>query len=55
MPRPSPSHSLNPNLTPLLDLVLQLITFFMMLIHFGNQLEGETRAVRLPVAPAALR
>jgi len=54
MPRPSPSHSLNPNLTPLLDLVLQLITFFMMLIHFGNQLEGETRAVRLPVAPAAL-
>ena len=46
--------ALNLNLTPLLDVVLQLITFFMMLIHFGNQLEGETRAVRLPVAPAAL-
>ena len=42
------------NLTPLLDVVLQLITFFMMLIHFGSQLEGSTRAVRLPVAPAAL-
>jgi biopolymer transport protein ExbD len=38
----------------LLDVVLQLITFFMMLIHFGTQLEGATRAVRLPVAPAAL-
>jgi biopolymer transport protein ExbD len=41
-------------LTPLLDVVLQLITFFMMLIHFGTQIEGSTRAVRLPVAPAAL-
>jgi biopolymer transport protein ExbD len=38
----------------LLDVVLQLITFFMMLIHFGTRLEGSTRAVRLPVAPAAL-
>lgn len=54
MSRSSPSSTLNPNLTPLLDLVLQLITFFMMLVHFGNQVEGETRAVRLPVAPAAL-
>ena len=43
-----------PNLTPLLDVVLQLITFFMMLIHFGSKVEGETDAVRLPVAPAAL-
>lgn len=43
-----------PNLTPLLDVVLQLITFFMMLIHFGTKLEGATQAVRLPVAPAAL-
>jgi biopolymer transport protein ExbD len=42
------------NLTPLLDVVLQLITFFMMLIHFGTKLEGATKAVRLPVAPAAL-
>ena len=46
--------TLNPNLTPLLDVVLQLITFFMMLIHFGSRLEGATRAVRLPTAPAAL-
>ncbi|MFO0954156.1 MAG: biopolymer transporter ExbD [Isosphaeraceae bacterium] len=45
---------LNPNLTPLLDVVLQLITFFMMLIHFGTKIEGATRAVRLPVTPAAL-
>jgi biopolymer transport protein ExbD len=45
---------LNPNLTPLLDVVLQLITFFMMLIHFGTKLEGATRDVRLPVTPAAL-
>jgi biopolymer transport protein ExbD len=44
----------NPNLTPLLDIVLQLITFFMMLVHFGSRLEGSTRLVRLPVAPAAL-
>ena len=46
--------AMSPNLTPLLDVVLQLITFFMMLIHFGSKLEGETKAVRLPVAPAAL-
>ena len=55
--RVRPSHSagvLSPNLTPLLDVVLQLITFFMMLIHFGTRLEGATAAVRLPVAPAAL-
>jgi biopolymer transport protein ExbD len=45
---------LNPNLTPLLDVVLQLITFFMMLVHFGTQLEGTAKGVRLPVAPAAL-
>jgi biopolymer transport protein ExbD len=45
---------LSPNLTPLLDVVLQLITFFMMLIHFGTKLEGATKAVRLPLAPAAL-
>jgi biopolymer transport protein ExbD len=46
--------SLSPNLTPLLDVVLQLITFFMMLVHFGTRLEGATKAVRLPLAPAAL-
>jgi biopolymer transport protein ExbD len=44
----------NLNLTPLLDVVLQLITFFMMLIHFGSRLEGATKEVRLPTAPAAL-
>src|SRR3954453_505778 len=44
----------NLNLTPLLDVVLQLITFFMMLIHFGSRLEGATKAVRLPTAAAAL-
>jgi biopolymer transport protein ExbD len=44
----------SPNLTPLLDVVLQLITFFMMLVHFGSRLEGASQAVRLPVAPAAL-
>jgi biopolymer transport protein ExbD len=45
---------LNPNLTPLLDVVLQLITFFLMLVHFGTRLEGATAEVRLPLAPAAL-
>jgi len=34
--------------------VLQLITFFMMLVHFGTRLDGATKAVRLPLAPAAL-
>lgn len=45
---------LEPNLTPLLDVILQLIVFFMMLIHFGTQIEGASREIRLPVAPAAL-
>jgi biopolymer transport protein ExbD len=48
------SGTLNPNLTPLLDVVLQLITFFMMLIHFGTKLEAASREVKLPVTPAAL-
>lgn len=52
--RRSEPDTLSPNLTPLLDVVLQLITFFMMLIHFGTRIEGASRAVRLPVAPAAL-
>jgi biopolymer transport protein ExbD len=43
-----------PNLTPLLDVVLQLITFFMMLVHFGTRIEGATDLVRLPAIPAAL-
>jgi biopolymer transport protein ExbD len=52
--RMTTSSVLNPNLTPLLDVVLQLITFFMMLVHFGTRLEGASKAVRLPMAPAAL-
>lgn len=46
--------ALSPNLTPLLDVILQLIVFFMMLIHFGTQLEGASVAVRLPRTPSAL-
>ncbi len=42
------------NLTPLLDVVLQLVTFFMMLVHFGTRLEGAALEVRLPIASAAL-
>lgn len=42
------------NLTPLLDVVLQLITFFMMLVYFGSRIEGDSKSVRLPVAAAAL-
>jgi biopolymer transport protein ExbD len=52
--RKADSGVLNPNLTPMLDMVLQLITFFMMLIHFGAKLEGSSKGIRLPVAPAAL-
>jgi biopolymer transport protein ExbD len=52
--RTETSSVLNPNLTPLLDVVLQLITFFMMLVHFGTRLEGATKAVQLPVASATL-
>ncbi len=58
MPRQFPKRkapaSLSPNLTPLLDVILQLITFFMMLIHFGTKLESTTANVKLPVTPAAL-
>ena len=50
----SDNGTFNLNLTPLLDVVLQLITFFMMLIHFGTRIEGATREVKLPVTPAAL-
>jgi biopolymer transport protein ExbD len=46
--------SAEPNLTPLLDIVLQLITFFMMLVHFGSRTESSVGNVRLPVAAAAL-
>lgn len=41
-----------PNLTPLLDVVFQLITFFMLLINFSN--ENYDQRVRLPVAASAV-
>ena len=40
-----------PNLTPLLDVVFQLITFFMLVINFGN--DNYDQRVRLPVAASA--
>ena len=40
-----------PNLTPLLDVVFQLITFFMLVINFSN--ENYDQRVRLPVAGTA--
>jgi len=40
-----------PNLTPLLDVVFQLITFFMLVINFSN--DNNDQRVRLPVASAA--
>ena len=52
--RMRPSSTFELNLTPLLDVVLQLITFFMMLIHFGAKIEGASAAIRLPTTPAAL-
>ena len=40
-----------PNLTPLLDVVFQLITFFMLVINFSS--ENYDQRVRLPVADSA--
>ena len=40
-----------PNLTPLLDVVFQLITFFMLVISFSN--DNYDQRVRLPVAGSA--
>jgi biopolymer transport protein ExbD len=40
-----------PNLTPLLDVVFQLITFFMLVINFNN--ENFDARIRLPVAGSA--
>ena len=53
MPRPNRRSAglFSPNLTPLLDVVLQLITFFMMLVHFGSRLEGAGRPCDCPWAP----
>src|ERR1700761_5311232 len=40
-----------PNLTPLLDVVFQLITFFMLLINFSN--DNYDVRIKLPVAGSA--
>jgi biopolymer transport protein ExbD len=40
-----------PNLTPLLDVVFQLITFFMLVINFST--ENYDQRVRLPIAESA--
>jgi biopolymer transport protein ExbD len=40
-----------PNLTPLLDVVFQLITFFMLVINFSS--ENYDQRVRLPIAESA--
>jgi biopolymer transport protein ExbD len=40
-----------PNLTPMLDVVFQLITFFMLCINFGQ--DNYDQRVRLPVAGSA--
>lgn len=44
----------SPNLTPLLDIVLQLITFFMILVHFGTKIEGASERIKLPIVASAL-
>jgi biopolymer transport protein ExbD len=40
-----------PNLTPLLDVVFQLITFFMLVINFTN--DNYDQRIKLPVAGSA--
>jgi biopolymer transport protein ExbD len=40
-----------PNLTPLLDVVFQLITFFMLVINFSQ--DTFDARIKLPVAPSA--
>jgi biopolymer transport protein ExbD len=48
---PSSFDNPEPNLTPLLDVVFQLITFFMLVINFSQ--ENNDQRVRLPVAGTA--
>jgi biopolymer transport protein ExbD len=43
--------SATPNMTPLLDVVFQLITFFMLVINFSN--DNYDQRVRLPIAGSA--
>ena len=45
------AESAEPDLTPLLDIVFQLITFFMLVINFSN--DNYDQRVRLPVAGTA--
>ena len=40
-----------PNLTPLLDVVFQLITFFMLVINFSN--DNHDQRIKLPVTGSA--
>lgn len=40
-----------PNLTPLLDVVFQLITFFMLVINFSN--DNYDQRIKLPIAGSA--
>ena len=47
----SSKESAEPDLTPLLDVVFQLITFFMLVINFSN--DNYDQRVRLPVAGTA--
>jgi biopolymer transport protein ExbD len=37
----------------LLDVVLQLIVFFLMLVHFGTRIEGQALGARVPAAAAS--
>ena len=50
-PSSTPNMQAEPNLTPLLDVVFQLITFFMLVINFSN--DNYDQRVRLPVAGSA--
>ena len=47
----SSSLKAEPNLTPLLDVVFQLITFFMLMINFSS--DNYDRRITLPVAGSA--
>jgi biopolymer transport protein ExbD len=51
MARISTELKAEPNLTPLLDIVFQLITFFMLVINFNT--DNFDKRVRLPVADSA--
>jgi biopolymer transport protein ExbD len=46
-----PAESAEPNLTPLLDIVFQLITFFMLVINFAS--DNYDQRIHLPVAGSA--